>query len=1115
MAVVQNAPTDSNDGDDLVEAAIHQVEAWIRASRELEGRADRAAMQQLSELVRDESGLGFVMNYIDQVARPHSPSVAADQLQKLVGRDDEPTFLSLIDRLMLRVGARVAPLAPSVVMKLAGLRMRSIVGPLVAPAERAKLQAHLDGQVESGYQSNVNLLGEAVLGEREARRRLESLKALLNLPEIDYVSVKITAVASQINHWSHVGSLKRLTGRLAEMVDTAEAASTPTFVNFDMEEFHDLYLTIDAFKAVLGEPERQRLDAGIVVQAYLPESLAVLQDLVAWSNERYRSGGGTIKIRLVKGANLAMERVESALHGWEQAPYGSKVEADASYRSCLDWALYPGRLDGVRIGVASHNLFDVAWAKLLADKRGVSDRTQFEMLQGMAPGQAKAVNADTSAAGGAPTLLYTPAVADDDFDVAIGYLFRRLEENASPENFLHHIFDLEPGSDTFVEQADFFRSGVELRHTVSREPRRFQDRSLPPEAIDPDAPFTNDAETDPSQPANQAWIQETLERQPTPCQAEWVTDVAAVESIVAVASAAQRSWWERTASERRDVLHRVAEGLAARRSELLATMMHEAHKTIAQGDVEVSEAIDFARYYGDRALDLEAIDGANFTPFGVVAVVPPWNFPVAIPAGGVLASLAAGNSVLFKPAPQTQGCAELVAEACWEAGVPRDVLHFVRAGDDDAGRAVVEAADALILTGSSETADLFRSWKPDMQLFAETSGKNALIVTPSADLDLAVDDLVKSAFGHGGQKCSAASIAILVGEVATSERFRRQLVDAVESLSTGAATDPGTDIAPLVEGGNERLDRAVDTLDGDERWLVKPSRTANGSISPGVREGVHPGSWFHTTECFGPVLGLIAVETLDEAIDIANGSDFGLTGGIHTLDPAEIHEWMGRIEIGNGYVNRAITGAIVQRQPFGGWKRSSVGPGAKAGGPNYLAQLGRWAAADPVDESDDFEAQWRTEFAQAHDPSGLFCEANLFRYRPVAAMGLVLGDDATGLDRRRVESAASLAGVPLRTFTGEGQEERERWTRSLAADKVERVRFVGMTPTVDDYAVANQLGIHLVTGPVLGAGRIELLHYVREQAMSVTLHRFGNLVNVQAFLHDDAPSRHPTASDHQ
>ncbi|MEM9035559.1 MAG: bifunctional proline dehydrogenase/L-glutamate gamma-semialdehyde dehydrogenase [Actinomycetota bacterium] len=1079
------------DGDALVEPAIELVETWLARAAELETADDRESMERLGELVRDDDGVDFVMRFVDQVARPDDARVAARQLHSLVSGRAAPAFLSPIDRLLLRIGARVAPLAPRIVMALAARRMRAIVGHLVAPADRSALARHLERQRTGGYQANVNLLGEAVLGEREADRRLQRLTELLALPEIDHVSVKITAVASQINHWAHEDSLDRLTDRLSELVDGAAASPTPTFVNFDMEEFHDLHLTVEAFRRVLGSPDRVGLDAGIVVQAYLPQSYEILHQLVGWAGERHRRGGGTVKIRLVKGANLAMERVESALHGWEQAPYGSKLDTDAAYRSCLDWVLHPERLEGVRIGVASHNLFDVAWAKLLAERRGVIDRVQFEMLQGMAPGQAAAVNSEAVAAGHVPTLLYTPAVADDDFDVAIGYLFRRLEENASLENYLRHVFDLAPGSVAFDEQADIFRQGVARRREIDHGPRRVQDRREPVPAIDPAAPFRNEPDTDPSLPTNRPWIEETLRRHSQPCRAPMTTEVADVEREVAIAADAQPMWAAKPAVDRRDVLHRVAVELGRRRSELLATMMDEAAKVIAQGDVEVSEAIDFARYYADRVPGLDHVHGATFEPLGVVGVIPPWNFPTAIPAGGVLAALAAGNAVVLKPAPQTPRCAELVAEACWAAGVPAEVLRFVRTGDDDAGRAIVESVDGVILTGSSETAELFRSWKPDVRLFAETSGKNALIITPSADIDLAVDDLVSSAFGHAGQKCSAASTAILVGDLHSSERFRRQLVDAVESLSVGPAREPGTDVVPLVDGGNERIDRAVEQLDEGESWLVRPLRTLDGHVTPGVREGVRPGSWFHRTECFGPILGLMSVDTLDEAIELANTSDFGLTGGIHSLDPIEIRRWAARIEVGNGYVNRAITGAVVQRQPFGGWKRSSVGPGAKAGGPNYVAQLGCWT---PVEVDDDYDAAWSEHFTVDHDPTGLFCEANVFRYRPLDAIGVVFGPDATGVDRDRVARLAAIAGVEVIEPTS-AEDGRVGWLRDLAETGVVRVRYVGATPTADEHRAAGEVGIHLATGPVTPAGRVELLHLVREQSISVTLHRFGNLVN--------------------
>ena len=1085
---------DSITADDLIEPAIELVANWLDRAEELEDRADRASMKQLGELVVDDEGVRFVMQFVDRVARPDDPSVAASQLKALVAHGNAPAFLGPIDKLMLTVGAQIAPLAPKVVMGLAARRMRQIVGPLVAPSGRGALEEHLDGQREAGYQANVNLLGEAVLGETEANARLERLKALLTLPEIDYVSVKITAVASQINHWAHEESLRRLTDRLAELVDVAAACPTETFVNFDMEEYHDLRLTIEAFKSVLGSPSRAHLDAGIVIQAYLPDSFAVMTELVGWANKRHSASGGTIKIRVVKGANLALEKVEAAMHGWEQAPYGSKLESDAGYRAAMDWLLDPDNLTGVRVGVASHNLFDVAWAKLVADQRGVSDRIQFEMLQGMAPGQAKAVNADVPA-GSAPTLLYTPAVAEDDFDVAIGYLFRRLEENASVENYLRHVFDLAPGSAAFDEQAQFFRDGAALRHTVSHEPRRQQNRSMPPEVVPAGMPFVNEPDTDPSLRSNRAWIEETLQRSPESVTTPIIEDAEQVRAEFEVATRAQREWAARSAKERRDILFRVAHEMARRRGEIIATMMHEAHKTIAQGDVEVSEAIDFARWYGDRAIDLGSMHGATFEPLGVISVIPPWNFPFAIPAGGVLACLAAGNGVVFKPAPQTPRSAEIVAEACWAAGVPREVLRFVRTPDNAAGRAVVETADAVILTGSSETADVFRSWKPDLKLFAETSGKNVLIITPSADIDLAVEDLVASAFGHSGQKCSAASLAILVGDLAKSERFTRQLVDAVESLSVGPAQSPGTDIAPLVDGGNERLERAVDRLDPGESWLVVPKRTKAGQITPGVRSGVRPGSWFHQTECFGPILGLMSAATLDQAIEIANSSDLGLTGGIHSLDPAEIRNWADTIEIGNGYVNRAITGAIVQRQPFGGWKRSAVGPGAKAGGPNYLHQLGTWT---PTSEPDDYAEQWASEFSVPHDDTGLFCEANVFRYRPLDIVGVAFGPLATADERAAVERIAEMAGVELRVAVDPVVDEKGKrvaWLRSLARIGVTRVRYVGLVPSTHEFAAAGHAGIHLITQAVTPSGRLEFSHIMREQAMSVTLHRFGNLVS--------------------
>ena len=1081
--------------DDLADPAIALVESWLARAPEHETSESAETMEQLEGIVTDADGVSFVMQFVDRVVRPDDNRVAAHQLAAIVAERTLPNFLSPIDKSLLRAGARLGPLVPGVVLPLARKRMRSIVGHLVAPAENDKLATHLGKTRAEGFALNVNLLGEAVLGEREAKRRLEELIALVEQPDIDYVSVKISAVASQLNHFAHEDSLRRVIAKLRLLVETAAGASTPTFINFDMEEYHDLDLTLRAFMSVLSEPHLQAVDAGIVLQAYLPDAFGALQQLTEWANERHSTGGGEVKVRLVKGANLAMERVDAAIHGWEQAPYGSKIEADANYKRCLDWLLTPERTTGVRLGLASHNLFDVAWTHLLATERGVEDRVQFEMLQGMAPAQALTVRETTErGTAAAPMLLYTPAVAAADFDVAISYLFRRLEETASDDNFLRHLFDLEPGSATFRAQADIFRRSLALRDEVASTPRRTQNRLAPPvAAYEVGEAFRNEPETDPTLASNQQWISQVMGAFANDVQTPALDTIVGVDDVLARANSVQATWAQTTGAVRQQLLHRVADELASRRGELITTMVHEANKTFVEADGEVAEAIDFARYYGDQAVALDSF-GADFTPLGVVAVVPPWNFPVAIPTGGVMSSIAAGNAVLFKPAPETQRCAEVVAEACTAAGLPADLVQFTRVRENAVGQHLITSADAVILTGGSETADLFRSWKPDLTLFAETSGKNALIITPNADIDLAVADLVQSAFGHSGQKCSAASLAILVGDVYNSPRFRRQLIDAVESLEVGPSTAIETSMGPLIGDPNERLKRGLSQLDSGETWLVKPTaRELDGKTlwTPGVRDGVTSGSWFHATECFGPVLGLMYARDLDEAIAIQNSSAFGLTGGIHSLDPGEIDTWSAQVEVGNGYVNRAITGAIVQRQPFGGWKRSSVGPGAKAGGPNYVAQLGSWTGDNSV--PDDYAEMWAAHFALEHDPTGLFCEANVYRYRPMESVILRIQDNASEREVALVRRACEVAGVRL-IESASTTEHEDDFRNRLGDMPAERMRVVGDPLSDETRRVAALAAIHVADQAVLPVGRIELMIYVREQAMSTTLHRFGNLV---------------------
>ncbi|MGI0519143.1 bifunctional proline dehydrogenase/L-glutamate gamma-semialdehyde dehydrogenase, partial [Microbacterium maritypicum] len=908
------------------------VQRWLVES---ETHPVEPAAQRLSEVLKDPNGLAFTVGFVDGVMRPEDLRVAGRKLAEL--SDITPALLPGYLRAAIKTGGFWAPKIPGVVVPISRRVLRAMVGHLVLDATPSKLGPAIAKLRKSGNRLNLNLLGEAVLGEREAGHRLQGTRDFLARDDVDYVSIKVSSVVSQLSMWSFDEAVADVVEKLTplyELAARAEAQGKAKFINLDMEEYRDLDLTIAAFTSILDQPGLEDLEAGIVLQAYLPDALGAMQHLQEWAAARRAKGGAPIKVRVVKGANLAMEEVDSKVHGWPLATYGTKQDSDTNYKRVLDWAMTPERLDAVRIGVAGHNLFDIAYTWLLAQARGVADPTgadplvEYEMLLGMATGQAEAVRKDVGR-----LLLYTPVVNPAEFDVAIAYLVRRLEENASPENFMSAVFELASNPTLLTRERERFERSLAALATDEAGfvpgPHRVQDRTV-------EAPsgtttgFENQADTDPAIAANRAWGREILSRSvgstlglDTIALAKVDTD-AELDGIFAAATAAAEKWAALPAADRAAVLHRAGDELAARRGQLIEIMANEAGKTIAEADPEISEAIDFAHYYAERAKDLETVSGAEFVPSKVTVVTPPWNFPVAIPAGGVLAGLASGSAVIIKPAKLTQRCGAVMVEALWAAGVPRDLLALVDLASRDLGKRLVAgpAVDRVILTGAYETAQLFRSFRSDLPLLAETSGKNAIIVTPSADLDLAAADVARSAFGHAGQKCSAASLAILVGSVADSKRFERQLVDAVTSMRVGLPDDPATQMGPIIEPANGKLLTALTKLEKGERWLVEPRKLDEDGKqwTPGVKTGVREGSYFHLTEFFGPVLGIMHAKDLDEALRLQNAVDYGLTAGIHSLDSEEVATWLDRVEAGNLYVNRGITGAIVQRQPFGGWK---------------------------------------------------------------------------------------------------------------------------------------------------------------------------------------------------
>ncbi|MFF2273660.1 proline dehydrogenase family protein [Agromyces sp. NPDC058136] len=1213
---MSNAATDARPDTDHVVALVRR---WLEESAKY---PVEPAAERLAGVLKDPNGLAFTVGFVDGVMRPEDLGVAGRNLEQVAKLT--PKFLPWYLKAAIRVGGVVAPVLPWVVIPIARRVLRAMVGHLVLDATPEKLGPAIAKLRESGNRLNLNLLGEAVLGEQEADRRLSGTFEFLARDDVDYVSIKVSSVVSQLSMWSFDEAVAKVVAKLTplyELAAASEARGKSKFINLDMEEYRDLDLTIAVFTTLLDQPQLRGLEAGIVLQTYLPDALGAMQELTTWATARRAGGGAPIKVRVVKGANLAMEHVDAAVHGWPVATYSTKQDSDTNYKRVLDWSMTPERTHAVKLGVAGHNLFDVAHAWLTARERGVERQVEFEMLLGMATGQAEAVRGDVG-----NLLLYTPVVNPTEFDVAIAYLIRRLEENASQDNFMSAVFELAANEALFErERARYERSLKALlgepdatvpapnrtqnRRTewdgdalaaaagaVSAAPapgaEHGEDASLTSvvlgitrgssgtqlsddvasefaetaDAVPPAAPagpgvtpgFSNEPDTDPALAANREWGRRILARVPDTqlgfdtIAAARVDDLGTLERIIETAAARGKVWGELPGAERAAVLHRAGLALAANRDRLIEVMAAETGKTIAEADPEISEAIDFAHYYAERARELDHVQGATFVPSKLTVVTPPWNFPVAIPAGGVLAALAAGSGVVIKPAKLAQRSGAVMVEALWEAGIPRDLLALVDIGERELGKQLVShpAVDRVILTGAYETAELFRSFREDLPLLAETSGKNAIIVTPSADLDLAASDVVKSAFGHAGQKCSAASLVILVGSVAKSERFHRQLVDAATSLRVGYPADAQSQMGPIIEPANGKLLHALTQLGIGEEWLVEPKPLdGSGKLwSPGVRAGVAPGSYFHLTEFFGPVLGIMHAKDLDEAIRLQNAVDYGLTAGLHSLDAEELATWLDKVEAGNLYVNRGITGAIVERQPFGGWKRSAVGAGAKAGGPNYLFGLGDWVPSSGTSSSSlhlrglerrvsdlieasqsalDYESfdvlrrsalsdevAWAEEYGTVKDVSGVGVERNLFRYRslPVAVR---IGEQATLAEGLRVIAAGLLAksaftvssAVELpkgvRTLLAardirvarEGDAawlERVRAGRAVALGGASRVRLVGG----DASALASALGgtpdVAVWSHAVTPSGRVELLPFLHEQAISITNHRFGN-----------------------
>ncbi len=1136
-------------------------------------------------LIQNPNDKTLLSKMLDETSQIHDNKKLALRIKILIKHYGIPQFLSQTDVLLFKlyniIGYRFYPIAVPIIK----YRLRSDTSKVIINEKPSLLNHHLNVRRKEQIGQNVNLLGEVVLGNGEADKRYYHYLEALKDPYINYISIKISGIYAQINPLNYEVNKFELSERLTKIYQQSidypfideNGAAHSKFVNLDMEEYKDAELTLDVFMTVLSQQQFKDYSAGIVVQTYLPDAWNFQTELLEFARKRFADGGAPLKMRLVKGANLQMESIISSLKGWENPVLRSKVEVDANYLHLLDRALEPENAAAMQVGVASHNFFSLGYAYLLGKKNGVEEHVTFEMLEGMANHLPRVMQSL-----GRQIILYTPVVKNEHFLNAVSYLVRRLDENTGKDNFLSYSFNLTYGSKQWEFLQTQFVEAFALKDLVEAKSFRTQDRSK--EAVrskqqelstfnfqlstfknEPDTFFDCKPNRDWADSIRKAWKKSTtdkpyhipvqignkeittekklryfdhsLDEEVCVCEAS-LSNLEQTKEIIQLAETDKSAWSKTTPEKRNEILHQVAENLAAKRGHLIGCMSAITGKTFAEGDVEVSEAIDFCRFYPLTMLKFAELKTVRFSPKGIVLVIPPWNFPLAIPVGGVAAALAGGNTVILKPASVALPVAWEFSQCFWDAGVPKDVLQVVCTDGREPLNYLTKHSSIkhIILTGGTDTAFRLLENNPTCPLSAETGGKNAIILTASGDRDHAIQNIVTSAFSNAGQKCSACSLLLLEKEVYNDPDFKTKLIDAVTSIKTGGVWDGGNIVGPMITNTNDKLLHAINNLEPGEWWLVKPEFADEKRyiLKPTVKWGVKPDSFTFNNELFAPLLAVVCIDSLQHGIELVNSSDYGLTSGLQSLDESEQLLWKNSIEAGNLYINRGITGAIVNRQPFGGMKLSAFGGGIKAGGRNYVSCFVNIAEKEDINSSvalsgyesftsalnevdkkrfliavNSYNAAIKNEFSQENDINYLIGERNTFRYLPLKNMVLrVLPKDSL-IEVLLIIIASKIASTPL-TISIKPNDIKLVNIKKVIDNKSKLLvqsdeEFMSIMNNYDRIRTCNndipnaffiktaEKGKYIATAKPLAEGRLELLHYLKEQSIAFEYHRYGSI----------------------
>jgi RHH-type proline utilization regulon transcriptional repressor/proline dehydrogenase/delta 1-pyrroline-5-carboxylate dehydrogenase len=1040
--------------DEVTQQTIETARRWWDAARAVPVQGSAA---RLTEVLRDPRGLDFARDFADRVVRPEDDRAAASALDSLSRRT--PALLPWHLRAAISFGGGFGPLAPKPIMPVARRALRHMVGHLLVDAPPEKLTQALAALRGDGVRLDLTAWGPVVSGPTRAERRVAAVRALVERPDVERVTTTVRELVGPTSPWAFDETSDLAESRLGPLVELA--ASTGTHLTLGVDRHADVDLTIDVFTRLLDRPGLESVTAGIVVQSYVPEALDSLRLITDWARDRVDRGGAPISVRLVKGGSRRDEIVDARLHDWPVVTFEAKHETDASHLRLVEFALRPENAAVARVGLAGHDVFDLAHAVTVARHHGTDHLLDVEMWLGSSPGLAEVVRAELGS-----IVLLAPVIGPRDFDSAVRHLVGRLDALADPEGFLSSTLDVDHEA-AFAREARRHDRAVATVAELPSVPRRRRDRSGPlDEGPDHVVDFVAEADTDPSLDGNRRWARGVLGRARRSVAGVETADAApvlgvassgggalddgALEAMATRASAAGAAWGGQDPETRAELLDLAGRELALRRSRLVEVSVSESGSTLSEADHEVGAAVDSAHRLAVLTRDLATVDTAEHRPPRLTVVVPDLVTPVASTVEGVLAAFGAGSAVVVLLPPSRRRAVAVVAEALWAVGVPDSLLALVVADDPEHERALLThpVVDRVVAHAPLETAVGLRDVRPDLDLAVRTRGVTSIVVTPSADLELAAADVVASVVDHAGRGHGALDLVLAVGSVGHGETFRRLLREAFEAVVVGPADAVATVMGPLASAPTGLELDVLTVLGPGESWLLEPRPLdETGALcSPGVRDGVDPRGAFASSPHGVPVVGLVTVESLAEAVAVQNAESGGDVAGLHSLDVDEIDEWLHTVRAGDLVVGGPTTGARVRRRPTGGWGRRTIGRGLKPGGPNALIGQGAWRhlpheprpslrlhdvsegvtrlvdAARPTLSFEQFDSlrtavesdqrAWESEFGLARDVTGLVVERNVLRYRPhPVTVRLSSGADPAALVR--VVAAGARAGSTL------------------------------------------------------------------------------------------------------